>query len=602
MKDTSPRGKNPIELADEAFQLLRLRPASTLTSYYIGTAPFVFGFLFFWSDMSRGAFADMRLAAESIGLTLLFFWMKMWQVVFARQLRAEVSGHAAPPLKPGRLCRIAVTQGILQPSGLFLIPIALALLFPIGWVYAFYQNVTVLGASDKYSFKDVYRKAIRQSALWPLQNNYLVFLFKGFGLFVLLNIVSAVAFLPHLLSIFLGIQTAFVQSSWAFLNTTFFATVFGLAYLCLDPLVKAVYVLRCFYGESRQSGEDLKSELKLYSGGVQRAAALLMGSAVLFGDFSKAEAVEFDGKSASFESSVSVNRPLTPALSTGGGGEEPNIGYCVVEAASVLLGAVAPGVAEAPQTASAMKSATVNAGELDETIEQVLNRPEYTWRLPREKVSEEKKKGPIASFVESAFKTVIDWVKKVRGAFNRLIKWLTRGQTPGGAGPASGLSSLFGARGLIAVLLLVIAALLGLLLLRLWRNREAAAAQVTAEAVVPVPDLDDENIAADQLPEDGWMTLARDLLSRGELRLALRAFYLASLAHLAQRNLITIARFKSNRDYERELSRRAHALPQLMSTFTENVSIFDRIWYGMHDVNDTLLDHFRNNVERINAA
>jgi hypothetical protein len=550
MKPNSQRGKNPVELADEAFHLLRVRPVSMLTSYYIGTVPFVFGFLFFWSDMSRGAFADGRLAGECLGLTLLFFWMKCWQAIFARQLRAELSGHSAAPLTPGRIFRIAIIQAILQPSGLFLIPIALALLFPIGWVYAFYQNVTVLGASDEYDFKDVYRKAIRQSALWPLQNNYLVFLLKGFGLFVLLNIISALVFLPQLLSMFFGIQTAFVQSPWAFLNTTFFATVFGLTYLALDPLVKAVYVLRCFYGESRQSGEDLKAELKVYSGTLQKAAALLLASAILFSS----------------------------------------------------LGELRAAVAEAPEPATATKSAAVKPGELDETIEQVLKRPEYTWRLPREKLAEEKRKGRLASFVESATKTVVDWLKKVRAAFNRFIKWITRGQTPGGAGPSSGLGSLVSARGLIALLLLIIAALLGLLLMRLWKNREPAGAEVAAEAIVPVPDLEDENIAADQLPEDGWMTLARDLLSQGELRLALRAFYLASLAHLAQRNLITIARFKSNRDYERELSRRAHALPQVMSTFTENVSIFDRIWYGMHEVNGSLLDQFRNNVERINGA
>ena len=96
--------------------------------------------------------------------------------------------------------------------------------------------------------------------------------------------------------------------------------------------------------------------------------------------------------------------------------------------------------------------------------------------------------------------------------------------------------------------------------------------------------------------------MARDFLARGELRLALRAFYLASLAHLAQRNLVTIARYKSNHDYERELSRRAHALPEVMSTFTENVSIFDRIWYGMHEVNGAMIDHFQRNVEKIKTA
>src|ERR1700733_8371753 len=104
------------------------------------------------------------------------------------------------------------------------------------------------------------------------------------------------------------------------------------------------------------------------------------------------------------------------------------------------------------------------------------------------------------------------------------------------------------------------------MIFRAIRNRRKSAI-VAAEAIQSAPDLRDENVGADQLPEDGWTKLARELLAKGELRLALRAFYLASLAHLADRNLINLARFKSNRDYERELRWRAHALPALVGVF-----------------------------------
>jgi hypothetical protein len=117
-----------------------------------------------------------------------------------------------------------------------------------------------------------------------------------------------------------------------------------------------------------------------------------------------------------------------------------------------------------------------------------------------------------------------------------------------------------------------------------------------------VPDLESNDVAGDELPVDGWTKLALELLERGELRLAMRAFYFSSLAHLAARNLVNIARFKSNRDYERELFRRSHALPELSNTFSENVSIFDRVWYGLHEINADLLQHFRSNVERIRGC
>ena len=105
-----------------------------------------------------------------------------------------------------------------------------------------------------------------------------------------------------------------------------------------------------------------------------------------------------------------------------------------------------------------------------------------------------------------------------------------------------------------------------------------------------------------ELPEDGWVKLARELLEKGEFRLALRAFYLANLAHLAGRNLIRIARFKSNHDYERELQRRAHVLPEVLKTFSQNVSVFDRIWYGLHEVNQEIVIRFAKNVENIRAG
>ena len=120
--------------------------------------------------------------------------------------------------------------------------------------------------------------------------------------------------------------------------------------------------------------------------------------------------------------------------------------------------------------------------------------------------------------------------------------------------------------------------------------------------MVAVPDLADENVTASQLPEDDWLRLARELLSKGELRFALRALYLASLAHLAQRDMISLAKFKSNRDYEQELRRRARALPDLQDAFAENVGIFDRVWYGLHDVTREALQRFQINLEKIQAC
>ena len=61
-------------------------------------------------------------------------------------------------------------------------------------------------------------------------------------------------------------------------------------------------------------------------------------------------------------------------------------------------------------------------------------------------------------------------------------------------------------------------------------------------------------------------------------------------------------RFKSNRDYEDELGRRGHAIPNLLPVFRENLSMFERIWYGVHEVNRELVQHFAANVDKIKAG
>ncbi len=109
-------------------------------------------------------------------------------------------------------------------------------------------------------------------------------------------------------------------------------------------------------------------------------------------------------------------------------------------------------------------------------------------------------------------------------------------------------------------------------------------------------------MSANQLPEDGWLKLAAELLHKGDLRLALRAYYLASLAHLAAREMIAVAIFKSNRDYEMELRWRNRALTDLHAAFAENGMIFDRVWYGLHEVSTEALGQFQSNLERIRAC
>ena len=115
-------------------------------------------------------------------------------------------------------------------------------------------------------------------ALWlgsnPRQNWMILGVLCLFAMAVFLNVVLALAIAPHLLKALSGIESPFtISGPYALRNSTFLCAALAITYAILDPLLKAVYALRCFHGESKASGADLKAAW----------AALLLLSIVLSG-------------------------------------------------------------------------------------------------------------------------------------------------------------------------------------------------------------------------------------------------------------------------------------------------------------------------------
>ena len=602
-------GKGPFELVEEAFHLLRLAPAGTLAAYYLGSLPLVLGALFFWSDMSRSAFAQGRLGAEALTLSLLFCWMKTWQSVFAQNLLAQLAGEPAPVLTWRRWLRTVQIQGTLQPSALLLMPLALLTMLPFGWTFALYQNLTALGTGEDAGLRPLLGRAWRQARLWPMQNHNVLFLLQPFALFVFLNLISGVIALPWLFSLLFGVDTTFTRSMSALLNTTFFAAICGLTYLCLDPLVKAIYVLRCFYGESLRTGRDLRAELRGFQMAARRAGvvAVLLAAVALGMNLACATGGRVPPRDLRLGASSATDRLRNVFSAPIGRWNSVEISAKRVAHPSLhvrTLFAAASPPRPSPEAPDGRLSPTLSPPELDRSIDEVLRKREFTWRMPREKRVDkaEERKGVIATFIEGIVETLKGAFKAIGQWLREFVQWLgkyLRGRSAGGGGGGSAWMSTFYLLLIVVAVVLVVA--LVLLLIRLWQGWHDSTPAVAAQAIASTPDLGDENIGADQLPGDGWLQLARELMEKGELRFALRAFYLASLAHLAQSNLLTIAKFKSNLDYQRELQRRAHALPEVWRTFEENVGTFDRVWYGLHEVTSELLAHFAANVDKLKS-
>jgi hypothetical protein len=536
-------GKSSIDLVEEAMQVLRSASLESYAVYYAGAIPFVIGVLYFWTVMSQNPSAGSNLTEMSLVVAVLFIWMRCCQAMFARRIRSQVSMLPNPPLRFRQYMGVFVRQLIIQPSGLFLMPAALALVAPFGWVFAFYQSVLALDDGTAISVSELLRKARKQTMLWPMQNHLALLMILGLALFVFLDLTILTIAVPSLIKLFLGIETTFSRSALAMLNSTMFAAVAAMTYLCIDPLLKAVFVLRCHYGMSIESGEDLKAALRHVSATSKGVAVAGLLSLLLI---------------------CSIPLHAQPTA----------------------------------ESAASPTSSAVSETELNHHIDQVLEQRKFSWRMPQEDNDSEKKQSFIGRFLQKVAETISRWAGILLDWIDDLLRRLfSQGLRTAGDHRFQWVTSSL----LLYVLLGTVIVALIIYLIHLHRKKKAPA-PVTLEAIPVAVDITDEAVRADQLPEDRWTALGQELLTKGEWRLAMRAFYLASLANLAQRHLIGIASFKSNREYENELRRRAHSLPDLVPAFGRNVSIFERVWYGTHSVNDELLQEFSANIQIIRGG
>ena len=563
------QGKGAIEILEEAVHALRIAPVGILACYYIGSLPFILALLYFWADMSRGGLAEGHCPAASMGLAVLFIWMKLWHAVFAQKVKAWICRERASRYPFRRIVHLIASQTLIQASGLVVLPLAALFAIPFGWCYAFYQNISVLDELEDDNARSLINRSWKQAKLWPGQNYILLTVFSLLGFIVFVNIAMTIFLIPQMLNKLLGIETMFAMSGLWILNTTFFAATCSITYLCMDPLVKTVYVLRCFYGASLQSGEDIKIELKSLMPHAKTLAAILVPVILVCSSvpLMAVEPVDAPAMHQALNNSAVTNYKVKGSRTT-----------------VILLQAV-------------------SADELNRSIEEVLNRREFAWRMPREKLQKEKhdKNGPlvwlmdwIVDTLKDLAETIGEWIEKVGKWLEKLLPDLDRDRESSDSGWMDSV------RLLLFVLFAALVCVLGVVFIRAWlRKRESLAAVVVSPPVPASPDLTDEKVSALDLPVNRWLAVADDLMKKGSLRLALRALYLATLAHLSEHGFITIAKYKSNRDYEHELAGRAHEYKDLSHLFSINVMAFDMSWYGNHKVGPEKLKLFAQNQERI---
>jgi hypothetical protein len=525
------REPSAIALIEEAVHLLRRASPGTLALYYLGAVPWVLGLLFFWAHTTWLAPTPATVAWAALGLAALFTLLKVAQVEFCARLWAQRLGQPPPRLGLRREWQVAEQQLRLQPWGLPVLLLAAVVGLPFGWLYAFYQNAVVLGGISREKNIGLRDEAWAQAMAWPKQNHVGLLCLSLLALAILGNVASAFWVVPWLANRLLGIDNLFGTRGWWMVNTTFLASVVMLAWLAVDPLIKAFYVLRVFHGRARSTGEDLLEEFAVAKT-VRRVALAVMV--------------------------LALSWPATPRL-----------------AAETIPPPAAP--------------KRIDPAELNRAIDRVLAQRDFEWRLrpvPVPAQAEEESAGPIAQFFRTGVEIVREIGRSIGQGAGHVIDWLDRvlhlkDQSGRMRTGSTGLSWAL-LRVMLYLLIAAAVVLIGVVAWMMWKqSRREGSPTVKARAVAAAePDLNDENVHAAHLPADGWLALARERMAAGEWRLALRALYLATLAGLAADGLISLAKFKTNLDYERELRRRALTRNELVARFAARRRMFEDVWYG----------------------
>ncbi len=529
---------------DYAAQLLRSAPLATLALYYIGSIPYVLGLIFFLNDMTYNTLAWRRLFPASLLMAALFIWMRCWQSVFCSRLRAWMDRHQPSRWTPGMVLRLICAQTIFSPPGLFLLPLSFLLVLPCGWAAACYQNLCAQYSGESPVPSAVLRKATRHAGSQPRQNYFLLPFFFIITIVVFLNLLVAGIFLPFLFRILTGVETAFTTSLHAYLDPVFFVVIAGLTYLTVDPLVKTVYTMRCRQDDAVRDGRDLLAELQDMP---RRKRGVRLASILVF--------------------------------------------LCCVAALPLRA-----------------EEEFISPVDLDLAIENVSLRPQFSWRLPRDidsRMPENDGESAFTLFFEELSETISrirDWMSDIMQRGNDWLRSLRPDTQP--QGELVRAPRPFNWLALLRMLIITLA--IGLLFItfhavRAWLNRHKNTAADPARQP-SITDIDNEAINAAEQPEEVWLSLASELHLKGDRRRALRAYFLAGLSFLGQRNIITIHRARSNRDYYRDLSLRTRRLPVIAGNYQEITSLLEWSWYGMHDPSDAEIVKFNNQWKDIRRA
>ena len=195
-------------------------------------------------------------------------------------------------------------------------------------------------------------------------------------------------------------------------------------------------------------------------------------------------------------------------------------------------------------------------------IDSILARPEYA--------TEARATNALSRLLQDFIKWIMDHLPHLQ-------------MKPGGASWVGRVAQVV----VVAIALAVLLYVLKILLVRFSGARRKRAPKKREARIVLGEQLEPDKTAGDLLSE------AEALARRGDLRAAIRKAYIALLVELGDRKVITLAQYKTNRDYLNAV-RSMPVLHPTMRTMTES---FEQHWYGLVEATDNDWQNFRSRYQ-----
>lgn len=484
-----------IELLEDSVALLRALAPGAWLPYAAGATPFFLAILFGVARLTTGSLRVSDAVLGAFVLAILFLWWSWSKVLFTARLAEQLCGSERM-LAAG----IAFPSQILgQSLKLFLFPLAMAAVIPLPWVVAFFRSIAPAAAfAPLLNPRVALARAASLARLLPIQNALALSILVICGTVLFVNCLLLVVGAPFLARILSGAENSWTLNPVAAFNWTTVAAALALTLLGLDPLLQAMYTLRCFRLNAGTSGADISAALR-------RLPVILLAIAVC-----------------------------------GCGGQS-------------------------------LRAAPRSSAEVTSALHRALTKPEYAWishpTRPAAPLS-----GPV-EFLLRKTQAAGRWVfRLIRDLLRRIFHRSPQDIEQGRSRPQSNT-----VQGVVIAGVIIAAGILAFVLRNYFAKSTQRQPDSVAAAASRAPVA--EGALATERPEEEWHALAETAFSARDYRTALRALFLANLAWFARANLVTVSRYKSNREYERELRVRSRS-EDLASLFGANRRVFERAWYG----------------------